>query len=217
MSQIYGDPTPANGRAADGTQVAASMDRQGVLSVSDRVREAAMAGKLFVAQYGTVTTPLVTPVTAAIVAARPQAWLRVPTGKAIYVVRHTIVVEANGITTQGEIAIAITSNDVGDGIGADGTKIQNAVPGLVGTTPSVTSRQLATGDVTAEEDYVELDRFGFAASAVNQKFEFNANENGLLIPIYGSDGASFLTYIGGNAVNFYAQTVFIEENTNLAS
>lgn len=213
MSQIYLDPRPDPGRAGDGSMVAAHGDRQGNLYVTDIVRAAAIAGKLFLANYGTLTTPLASPATTAITAQRPQAWLRIPEGKVIYVVRHVINVESHGATTQGEIAVCTTTNDVGDGTGADATSLRNANPGHAGT-PSTTGRQLATGDITAETARNEVDRFSFAASAVNQKFELNANDLGVLIPIRGA--SSFLTYIGGNAVQFYAQTLFIEEDEELS-
>ncbi len=210
----YGDPTPDPGRAADGGQVAVKTDRQGNISVSDRVRTAAMAGKLFVANFGSVTAPLATPATSAITARRPMAWLRIPSGKVVYVVRHTIVIESHSITTQGEIALATSSNDVGDGTGADATEMKNANPSRIGDTPGTTGRQLSSGDCSVEADYSEFDRESFAASAVNQKYEWNANELGILLPLVGD--ASFLCYIGGNAVNFFAQTVFIEEDEGLA-
>lgn len=210
----YGDPTPDPGRASDGSMVAVKTDRQGNLSVSDRVRMAAMAGKLFVANFGSITTPLSTPATTVIEAKRPQAWLRIPTGKVVYIVRHTIVVEANGGTTQGEIALATSSNDVGDGTATDATQLKNANPSRLGDTPGTTGRQLSTNDCDAEENYAEYDRESFAASAVNLKFEWNANELGILLPLVGD--ASFLCYIGGNAVSFFAQTIFIEEDATLA-
>ncbi len=215
MSQSYFSPIPDPPRASNSGMVAAHGDRQGNQYVSDRVRAAAIAGKLFIANHGQVTTPLTTPATTAITAKRPQAWLRVPDGKAIYVVRHTVLVESHGATTQGEISICTASNDVGDGTGDDATELLNANPNRISDTPGTTGRQLATGDVTAEANLLELDRESFAASAVNQKYQWNANELGLLIPMLGD--CSFLTYIGGNAVKFYAQTIFIEEDANLAN
>ena len=160
----YGDPTANTGLAADGSQVAVKTDRQGVRSVSDRVRTAEMAGKLFVANFGSVTTPLATPATTAIAARRPMTWLRIPSGKAVYIVRHTVTVEAAGSTTQGEIALATSYNDVGDGTGADATALKNANPSRIGNTPGTTGRQLSSNDCDVEADYSDSDRESFPLS-----------------------------------------------------
>ena len=213
-SYAYGDPTPDPGRASDGSQVAVKTDRQGVLAVSDRVRTAAMAGKLFVANFGSVTTPLSTP-DAAIAARRPMTWLRIPSGKVVYIVRHTVTIEATGDTRQGEVALATSSNDVGDGTAADATALKNANPSRIASTPGTTGRQLSSNDCDVEADYSEFDRESFPLSSVNLKFEWNANELGVLLPLVGD--ASFLCYIGGKVVTFFAQTIFIEENAALAN
>ena len=212
---VYLSPRVNPGRASDSGYVLAHGDRQGNLFVSDRVREAAMSGKLFIANFGVLTAPLVGPATQAVTVRRPSAWLRVSQGKVIYIVRHTTVIEVAGATTQGELLLATSSVDVGDGTGADASLIQNANPKMLSDTPGTTGRQLATGDVAVVTNIAEIDRDSFAADAVNLKYEFNANEMGFLVPIVGP--ATFLCYVGGNAVNFFAQTLFIEEDADLAS
>ena len=217
MAYLTANPTLDPGRAADSTPVEFKSDRQGILSIFDRVRTAAMGGKLFVANHGSVTGELTTPATQAVTKLRPSTWLRVPQGKTIYVIRHTVSIETSGNTTQGEIALALASNDVGDagGSSTSATSIRNANPSKIASTPGTSGRHNATGDISTPSNYIELDRFSHILSAANLKFEFNANKNGLLIPIVGP--ATFLCYIGGNLVKFFAQTVFIEEDSNLAS
>ena len=179
------------------------------------VVQAAKEGNLYGCHFGTVTTPLATPATTAIVAARPQAWLRVPNGTLIVPVSVRIIVEATGITTQGEIALCSTTNDVGDGTSAAGTSgALNKNTGSANTS-LVTPRQLATGDVTAETGLLEHARFSFAASAVNQSFTWpTPGQNDDLPFLRGA--ASWLIYIGGNAVNFYAQMSWVELDEAIA-
>ena len=93
----------------------------GAAYMADFAMLAALQGKLFGCHWGTVTTPLATPATTAIVAARPQAWIRVPDGTVIIPLNLEITVESTGITTQGEISVAIAQNDVGIGTSAAGT------------------------------------------------------------------------------------------------
>lgn len=177
--------------------------------------QAAREGNLYGCHFGTVTTPLATPATTAIVAARPQAWLRIPNGTLVVPASVRVTVEATGITTQGEIALCSTTNDVGNGTSAAGTSGSlNKNTGSANTS-LVTPRQLATGDVTAETGLLEHARFSFAASALDQSFTW---------PDPGADddlpflrgAASWLLYIGGNAVNFYAQFSWAEYDEDAA-
>lgn len=214
MSQSYGSPNPDPSPASNNSMVAFSADRQGVLNVQDRVKMAAIAGKLFVANWGALTTPLAIGATTAITALRPSAWLNVPADKVVYIVRNVITVEANGATTQGEIRLATISTSAGDGTSTAAAVNQNANPGRIGDTPGTGARALATADIAAETDLAEVDRYSFAASAVDQKFEYNANKEGLLVPLRGP--CSFLMYLGGNAASFYMQTHYIEEDEELA-
>lgn len=180
-------------------------------NVEDILRERGLAGKLYGANFGSLTAPLTTPATSAITVLRPMAWLRVPDGTAIYIIRNKVVVESAGATTQGEIALAISDIDVGNGTSAAATLLENLNNTLknVATADSlVTGRQLASADVVSPAVPFEVNRYSFAASAVDLEFEWKANEEGILIPITGP--GTFLIYIGGNAVNFFAQTLWYE-------
>lgn len=193
--------------AGDGTYVYARGTPDGSCYVAPFNFGYAIDGRLFGASFGSVSTPLATPATTSITAQRPQAWIRVPSGTLVVPARIAITVESAGATTQGEIALATSQNDVGNGtssagptpvcLNADATRTSNC-----------TARQLATGDVTAEVGLHEFDRFSFAASAANQKFVWSAQESGLYMPLMGD--ASLLIYIGGNAVNFFADVQWYE-------
>ena len=142
-----------------------------------------------------------------------MAWLRAPATVAILPLFCGITVESTGITTQGEIAIAIAHNDVGNGTSSAATLGATPMNPRVSTGSGVTARQLSTGDCTAETNYSELKRFSFAASAVNQDYNWYPTE--WLPPLAGP--ASFLVYIGGNAVNFFCQMIWIERPPELAN
>ena len=170
---------------------------------------AAAEGNLYGCHFGTVTTPLATAATTAIAAKRPMAWLRVPNGTLVIPVSVRIVVESAGATTQGEIALCSTTNDVGDGTSAAGTSgALNKNTGSANVS-LVTPRQLASADVTAETGLLEHARFSFAASAVNQSFNWPDPGAPDDLPFLRG-AASWLLYIGGNAVNFYAEFSWAE-------
>lgn len=171
--------------------------------------QAGADGRLYGCHFGTVTTPVATGATTAIVARRPMAWARLPTGTLIIPVSVRIVVEATGITTQGEIALCSTTNDVGAGTSTAGTSgALNKNPASLNTS-NVTTFQLATADVTLETGLLEHARFSFAASAVNLSFNWPDPGSKDDLP-YLRGPASWLLYIGGNAVNFYAQFSWAE-------
>ena len=165
-------------------------------------------GRMFGAAFGGVTTPIATAATTAIAAKRPMAWLRIPNGSVVVPSKIGFVVKASGATTQGEAVIAITTNDVGDGTSSAGT----TQPINLNTGSSLTSlcstRQLATADVTLETGYLELKRFTWAASAVNQDFSWRAGDDGDPPTLRGP--ATLAVYIGGNAVSVYCQMQFAE-------
>ncbi len=214
MSQFYGVPNIDPNKASDAGLVAIHTDRQGNLIVENANNNKAVAGKMFVANFGSVTTPLATAATTAITARRPMAWIRVPAETGIIPVRTTIVVESAGATTQGEISVCQASNDVGDGTSTASVLGARQLNTRLGTTAGdCTPRHLSTGDCTLEVDLRELDRFSFAASAVNQKFVYRPQNDGLFSVLHGD--ASWLVYIGGNAVNFFGQMVWIETNVDL--
>ena len=170
---------------------------------------AAREGKLFGCHFGTVTTPIATPATTAIVARRPQAWLRIPAATVIIPVSVRIVVEAAGATTQGEISLVSTTNDVGAGTSSAGTSAVINKNTDSTNTSACTPLMLATADVTLETGLLEHARFSFAASAVNQTFNWPDPGSDADLPFLRGD-ASWLLYIGGNAVNFYAQMSWVE-------
>ena len=68
-------------------------------------------------------------------------------------------------------------------------------------------RQLGTA-TTAPTNPIELDRFGFAASAVNQKFVWDARTQGVYPVVRGL--GTWAIYVGGNAVNLFIQMVWLE-------
>lgn len=207
MSDLRAYTIAAPGLAGDSSWVAAHSDKYGNLYTLPAEYGFGVDGRLFGVHFGSVTTPLATAATTAIAATSPQAWLRVPDNAAIIPLSVNITVEATGITTQGEIAIGISQNDVGNG-----TSTAGATPVNLNTSNPraslVTARQLATGAVTAETNFVELRRFSFAASAVNQDFTWNVRQQ--IVPLVLRGPASFLVYVGGNAVNFFAQMQWIE-------
>lgn len=179
------------------------------------ITQAAREGNLFGCHFGTVTTPIATPATTAIVARRPQAWLRIPAGRLVIPVSVRIVVEASGATTQGEISLCSTTNDVGAGTSTAGTSAVINKNTDSATTSSCTPLMLATADVTLETGLLEHARFSWAASAVNQSFNWPDPGSINDLPYLRGD-ASWLLYIGGNAVNFYAQFSWAEYDEGAA-
>lgn len=195
------------GRAGTGTLAGVRMTPDGALYVADIALSAGLEGRTFGCHWGTVTTPLATAATTAITAQRPMAWLRVPDGTLVVPLDLELVVESAGLTTQGEISVAISQNDVGNGTSSAGTSGALALNTAAITGSNVTQRQLATGDVTAETNLLELKRFSFAASAVDQRFSLTDVD---LAGVVITGPSSLLVYIGGNAVNFYAQARWLE-------
>jgi len=208
MSDLRIKTIVAPGESGNDGWVAARGDKLGNLYSLPAELGFGVDGRLFGCHFGTVTTPLATAATTAIAAQRPMAWLRIPDGTAIMPLSVNILVEAAGATTQGEISIAICQNDVGNGTSSAGTSGALSLNTAVPRASLVTPRQLSTGDSTAETSLLELKRFSFAASAVNQDFSWNARQ--LVVPLVLRGPASFLVYIGGNAVNFYAQMQWLE-------
>lgn len=179
-----------------------------VLRSAPWIVQAGADGRYFGCHFGTVTTPLATPATTAITAARPQAWLRVPNGTLIIPTSVRITVEATGITTQGEISLVSTTNDVGNGTSSAGTSGPLNKNTGSSRASACTQRQLATGDVTTETGLLEHVRFSFAASAVNQLFNWPQGEIDDHPILRGP--ATWALYIGGNAVNFFASFSWVE-------
>jgi len=191
------------GRAGDNTWVGVHASPYGDLYHEDAAVGLAITGRLFGVHWGTLTTPVATPATQAITTALPQAMLRVPDGTAIIPLLCNITIEAAGATTQGEIAIAICQNDVGNGTSTAGTTQPLSLNTAAPLASNCVSRQLVTSGITAEVNMLELDRQTFAASAVNQKYVWNPRASKVIPLLRGP--ATFLIYIGGNAVSFFAE------------
>jgi hypothetical protein len=186
----------------------ARMTSDGAQYMAQYAMAASIEGRLMGCHFGTLTAPLATAATTAITTLLPQAWVRIPTGTTIIPVSANVLMEVAGATTQGEISICTCTVDPGDGTGAAGTKQPISLNTSAPVTSNCTTRQLATGNITAETGLLELKRFSFVAAAVNLDFTWNAAGN-LLFPILKGP-AGFLIYIGGNAVNFFAQMQWIE-------
>ena len=184
------------------------MTQDGALYVAQYALAASIEGRLMGCHFGTLTTPLSTAATTAITTLRPMAWARILDGTTIIPLAVNIIVEANGATTQGEISICSTTVDPGNGTSTAGTQQPVGLNTALPVTSAVVTRHLATGDITAETGLLELKRFSFAASAVNQDFTWNAMQSAVVPILRGPAG--LLVYIGGNAVSFYCQMQFIE-------
>lgn len=210
MSDIRGIPSGTPGKASDGSYVAVHTTGYGDIYTEAAMLGYGITGRLFGAHFGTLTAPLATPATTSITARMPQAFLRVPDGTAVIPLTANVIVESAGNTTQGEVSIAMCQNDVGNGstsvaATAGPLSLNTAAP----VTSNCTPRQLATaGDVTAEVNLLELKRFSFILSAVNQDFSWAARQQ-YVTPILRGP-ATFLIYIGGNAINFFAQMQWLE-------
>ena len=194
------------GRAGTGTFRALRSTPDGALFIADANLAASFEGRLFGANMGVVTTPVTTAATTAITNTIAHAWVRVPALTAIVPVYCRVVVESSGATTQGEGSVIIAQND----IGVTGA-VAVAGPISLNTAAPVTSnclpRQLGTA-TTAPTNPIELTRFSFAASAVNQHFEWNARELGIYPVVRGA--GTWAIYLGGNAVVYYAQMIWAE-------
>ncbi len=188
--------------------IAARATQDGTLYAANYALAAAIEGRAFGCHWGTLTTPLTTPATQAITTGLPQAILRVPDGTVVIPLAVKIIIESCGATTQGEIAIGICSNDVGNGTSTAGTSTPSSLNTAAPVTSGCTQRQLVTTIGTAESGLLELKRFSFAASAVNQVFDWIPSQEGIAAVLRGA--ATLLIYIGGNAVVFYAQAQWIE-------
>lgn len=200
--------TSAVVRGSENQFVSVRGTRDGSLFTAAWAIAMGLEGRIMGCHFGTLTTPLATAATTAIVTLRPQAHVRIPDGTAIIPLSVNIIVEANGATTQGEIAIASTTVDPGDGTGAAGTQQPVSLSTNRAISSNCTTRQLMTGDITAETGLLELKRFSFAASAVNQDFNYKPMAD-LVIPLLRGP-AGLLVYLGGNAVSFYCSMQWIE-------
>lgn len=183
------------------------MTPDGALYTAPYPLSAAVEGNVFGMNAGTVTTPLSTAATTALANTTPHAWVRVPDGTVIIPLYASITVETSGITTQGEASIVIAQNDIGNGTSSAGTgpvSFNTAAP----VTSACTVRALATGATTAPTNPLELARFSFAASTVNTNFTWTGGEHGYWPIVRGA--GSWAIYLGGNAVGYFAQMIWVE-------
>ena len=210
--RVMANVTP--GRAtSDGNWMAARALRDGTLSVADFALVASMEGRVFAANMGVVTSPVTTAATTAITNTIAHAWIRVPDGTVAFPLYASLVIESSAATTQIEGSILTCNNDIGTS-GAAAAVGPVALNQQAGVTSSCFARQLATAS-TAPTTPIELTRFSAAASAVNQRFEWNAQET-LSFPVVRGAG-TWAIYLGGNAVVYYDQMVWAEDPENFVS
>lgn len=176
--------------------------------LSELLDRAAVEGRIFGAHMGQTTTPLATAATTALGLTIPHAWIRVPNGTVIIPLQASLTLETVGATTQGEASLVVAANDVGDGTSSAADRgPQNLNPGS-SVVSLCTARQLATAAVTTPTTPVEIRRFSCAASAVNQQFDWPDGDNSWRFMLRGP--ASWLLYLGGNVINYYAQMQWAE-------
>lgn len=195
-------------RMPDGVPRDARVLRGGEVVTAAYVEALSFEGRVFAAHMGQVTTPLVTAATTALALSTPHAWIRVPSGTTIIPVYARIVIETTGATTQGEAAVIVANNDVGNGTSSAADLGPTPLNTQALVTSNCTARQLATGAVTTPTSPQELSRFSFAASSVNQIFQWDAKSLGVYAVLRGP--ATWALYLGGNAVNYFAQMVWAE-------
>lgn len=125
--------------------------REGSVSSTTFYERMAAAGRVMVANFGTVVTQL-TFLTQA--ANRPDMWIRVPSGTTIIPWDFHLALGAmTGTVTTVDMRIAY--NDIGNGtssaasVGPQNLRTDNPSSGA-GTAGNCTARQLATADTTAE-------------------------------------------------------------------
>ena len=205
MRAYVGAKTPGR-HTADGSQLGIRALREGSISVADFLVGAGYEGRIFGVNAGSVGTPIASAATTAIAAQRPMAWVRVPDGTLIIPLYASIVVESTGATTQGEIAMATSQNDVGNGTSTAITPV--SLNAAAPKTTNCTARRSSTGDCTAETNLHEVTRWSFAASAVDQRFTWTFKDSG--VPLILRGAASWLVYIGGNAVNSFTSLIWVE-------
>lgn len=143
--RVYAAVTPPR-QTSDNHQMNQRGLRDGSAVIANQIEALAQEGRVFVANMGTVTTPITFLATAA---NRPDTWIRVPSGTAIIPISCVVAFEA-AAGTDTEIDVRIANNDIGNGTSsaADIGPLSTRNDGPV--TSGCTARQLATGDTTAE-------------------------------------------------------------------
>ena len=158
MAKQYLEPrvTPAP-QSSDGGSIARWGLRDGAGITADWLEALAQAGQVFVANMGSVTTPLTFLVTAA---NRPDAWIRVPANTTILPLSCYVALESMVGTAQ-EIDVRICANDIGNGTSSAASVGPLSVKTGTNYSPTAgncTARQLATADTTAETSPVSVYR-----------------------------------------------------------
>ena len=114
----------------------------------------AKEGRVFVANMGSVTTPITFLVTAA---NRPDAWIRVPSGTTIIPISVHVTLEAMAGTAT-EIDVRTCANDIGNGTSSAADVGPLNMHRGSSITSLCTARQLATADTTAETTPISIYR-----------------------------------------------------------
>ena len=104
--------------------------------------------------------------------------------------------------------MVIAQNDIGSGTSSAADAGPISLNAAAPVASNCTARQLATGDVTAYTNPLELSRFSWAASAVNQVFTWNAKELGVFPVLRGP--ATWAIHLGGNTVTHFVEMVWAE-------
>lgn len=140
-------------RVAEGAQLQARGTRDGAMFTASWYEAHALEGRVFVANMGTVTTPLTF---LAAAANRPDAWVRVPSGTMIVPLGLTVALEAFAGTVT-EIDVRTAQNDIGNGSSSAAASVgpQSNHTG-VPYSSNCTARQLAAADTTAETNPLTL-------------------------------------------------------------
>ena len=212
MSQIYGDPQLDPPPSANSSQVAAHFDRQGNLIVVDLNENRAVAGKLFAANFGTLST-VIRLLGAGIVDRRPQAWIRVPLNTTIIPLLVEVEVELAGAAVF-EMSVLQCSNDVGNGTSAAASiGPVNLNTRLGSDAGQCAARQLASADVDVEVNAVELQMQTYASGVDNVRFRYNPRDSGIVSVLHGP--ATLALYGGGTDVDCFVKIVWMEFNSAL--
>ena len=187
--------------------MAAHFDRQGNLIVVDLNENRAIAGKLFAANFGTLSA-VIRLLGTGIVDRRPQAWIRVPQGTTIIPLLVEVEVELAGAAVF-ELSVLQCSNDVGEGTSAAATVGPVNLNTRLGSDSGLcTPRQLASADVTAEENAVELKHQTYASGVDNARFRYNPRDSGIISVLHGP--ATIALYGGGTDVDVFVKIVWME-------
>lgn len=125
--------------------------REGSMSFTDFYNRMAAAGRVFLANFGTVATQLTFLAQAA---NRPDFWIRVPSGTCVIPLFCHVALgaQAGTVTT---MSLRHCQNDIGNGTSSAASVGPLSCRTDAPVASQVTARQLATGDTTAETNPVE--------------------------------------------------------------